>query len=350
MNHSVNSPLSRTFYALTIFCIVITIIVLGKPLLAPIALSFVLAFMIAPLVRGMESFGIGRLTSVLVTIVSLTTGFIVLKAQLLLQLSSLAIGLPQHRDEIEAKLATFRTGPDSMITLLLGLLKNVHGNFELLSKTEAASAVKQVTIIDEKSPIPWIKKIKAGYPVRAILKTVPAALESTDDAYVNVRNQKVFGISLGGDRTNAALRAIEIACPKLELSISHLMNASSKRISARDFSIVIFSSLPTNPWELIESFSRRFRRDGFSGWIAFGDWRVKSIDRGVRRRLNVAGADYATHRLHSLCRIVNFNNEFSNVSTPDGSELVGTHGERQGVVERSHLQNQDDQISSIKTN
>jgi len=108
--------------------------------------------------------------------------------------------------------------------------------------------------------------------------------------------------------------------------------ASSKRIATGNFSIVVFSSLPTNPLQLIESFSRRLRKNNFNGWIAVGNWRIKSIDSNLRRRLKEAGVNYATHRLNSLCRILNFAAEFSNDAYSKSSELIEIHSAKKGIV------------------
>jgi predicted PurR-regulated permease PerM len=591
MNTLANSTLGRTFLGLAIFCMAILILLLGKPLLAPIALSFILAFVLTPVVRRLEYFGIGRLASVLLIVVSLTVVTVLLGAQLISQLNALVTELPQHREEIESKLASFRTGPDSPITQVVDLFNQLLGNAEFLASAEVASDVQRVAIVDEKSPIPWIASApkliadiieplasivvvivlvvyilisredlrnrffavignrhltsittivnesssrmgnyllglvgvnfgfalcfgivlylldvpysavwsavtfvfrfvpllgsfvsmllpvsvsllfmpgwlvpifviafyltlelitanllepwlfgksvgmnpfalliaimfwtwawgpiglmmatpltlilatlgrhipylrsfdfllsdarpmpahlvyfqrllandmgeaetllrsvfaKRGLPFvvdkigirsmthsdrelrskeistelhglvgqrndallwkivtdsefNTVPKTDKAALEHDATNSTNVLIQKAFGISLGGERTNIALRVVAISCPKLELSLGHSLSpATSKLIAKEDFSVVVISALPTNPLEVIEAFARRLRSDGFTGWIAVGNWRVKSLDSTARRRLKEAGVDYASHRLHSLCRILKY--------------------------------------------
>lgn len=77
----------------------IAIILLGKPLLASIALSLILAFVLTPVVRRLESMGLGRLVSVLLIVISLTVLTVVLSAQLVAQLNALVTELPQHKGE-----------------------------------------------------------------------------------------------------------------------------------------------------------------------------------------------------------------------------------------------------------
>lgn len=591
MNRPPKNTLGRTFFSISIFCLVIAIILFGKPLLAPIALSCILAFVLTPLVRQLETFGIGRLASVLVVVISLTMATVLLGIQLFSQLNSLLTELPQHKGEIEAKLASFRLSPDSSIGQMAELSKQLLSDDKTLTKADGVVAIQKVTVVNEKSPLPWfdsapkligdvieplasavvvivfvlyilisredlrnrflalignrhltsmttivnessnrmgnyllglvsvnfgfalcfgialylldvpysvlwgavtfvfrfvpllgsfvsmlmpvsvsllfmpgwfvpisvvaiylglefvtgnllepwlfgksvgmnpfalliaimfwtwawgpiglvmatplslilatlgrhlpylksfdyllsdsrplpahliyfqrlladdvgeaetlLKSImsKRGLPfivdkiaIRSLthsdreLKSKKISTEShglvgqRSDAILwkimtdvqkassplleqndldgdqsnclESKRQKAFGISLSGERTNVALRAAAIECPCIEISVGHsLGSGTSKRIASQDYSFVVISSLPTNPWEAIESFSQRLRRDGFKGWIAVGNWRVKSIDIALKRRLKEAGVDYVSHRLHALCRMLSY--------------------------------------------
>jgi predicted PurR-regulated permease PerM len=119
MNLLASSALGRAFFAIAIFCMAIAIVIIGKPLLAPLALSFIIAFVLTPIVRRLESFGIGRIASVLTIIVLLVIVSLFLGAQLLSQLNALVAELPQHKQEIEEKLSSLRTGPDTPISQMI---------------------------------------------------------------------------------------------------------------------------------------------------------------------------------------------------------------------------------------
>ncbi len=130
--------------------------------------------------------------------------------------------------------------------------------------------------------------------------------ESMDESSHH-RRPLAFGISLGSNRTDAALRAVEVSDTKIQWSLGHRLDAkSSHHIVKGNYSIVLISSLPNNPWELIEGFAKRLRKDGFNGWIAVGNWRMRTLPNSLRMRLKEAGVDYASHRLHSVCRIVSY--------------------------------------------
>ena len=159
MNSLGKSTLGKTFLAISIFCLVILIILLGKPLLAPIALSCILAFVLTPVVRRLESSGIGRMASVLIVVISLTIATVFLSVQLFVQLNALVKELPEHKGEIEAKLASFRASPDSSIAQLVGLSKQLLGDVTSLASSDVAIDVQKVAVVDEKSPIPWISSL-----------------------------------------------------------------------------------------------------------------------------------------------------------------------------------------------
>ena len=591
---STNTPLVRTFLGLAIFCLVILIILIGKPLLAPIALSFILAFVLTPIVRQMERLGIGRLASVLLIVIGLAVATTLMGTQLVSQINALVTELPQHRGEIEAKLASFQTGPNSSLTQLVEFAKQLLGNVESLANAELPSNVQQVTIVEQKFTMPWLASapkliadiveplasalvvivlvvyilisredlrnrffalignrhltsittivnesssrmgnyllglvcVNFGFalvfgivlysldvpysavwsavtfvfrfvplvgsfvsmllpvcvsllfmpgwfapvvviavyltlelgtanllepwlfgksvgmnpfalliaimfwtwawgpiglvmatPLSLILATLgrhipllksfdfllsdsrplpvhlvyfqrllandlieaekllqsvsakrglpfvvdKVAIRSMahsdrelsrkeisselhrlvshrndallwkvmsdseakakpkmdqDDSLIPQDTQSIlnshraFGISLGGERTNAALRVVAISCPRLEFSQGHsLTPETSKQIVVENYSMVVISAIPSNSWEIIEAFARRLRSDGYTGWIAVGNWRVKSFDNSIRHRLKQSGVDYASHRLHSVCRIASYASE-----------------------------------------
>ncbi len=130
--------------------------------------------------------------------------------------------------------------------------------------------------------------------------------ESKDGARLQ-KGPLAFGISLCGNRTDAALRAIEVSDHKIKWSLGHSLDAKTVfQILKGNYSIVLISSLPNNPWELIERFAKRLRKEGFTGWIAVGNWRVRTLPGSLRTRLKEAGVEYASHRLHSVCRIVSY--------------------------------------------
>ena len=604
MNALASSAVGRAFFATALFCMAITIVVVGKPLLAPISLSFILAFVLTPIVRGLEKLGIGRVPSVLVIVVLLTTTSLFLGAQLAFQLNALVDELPQHRLEIEEKLASLQAGPNTPVSNLIDLTKEVLANVGSMGYGHDPSEIQRVAIVEENPTMPWVTSASGivvdvveplatalvvivlvlfmlitredlrnrflaligdrrltsattivnesssrlgnyllglvsvnfvfavffgiglfliGVPyaavwgavtfvfrfvpllgsfvsmllplsvsilfmpgwlvpalvaiiyltlegitgnvlepwlfgksvgmnpfalliaimfwtwawgtiglvlatplslmlatlgrhipflrsldfllsdsrplpehlvyfqrllandtseAEALLKSILAkrglpfvvdkvairsmrhsdrelkAREVTNELHslVSQRNdallwkimgdiqtvspvgkdgsysgvskdesetskQKAFGISLGGERTNVTLRTVELECSGIDWRAGHSLNEGTiRQIIDEGFSIVLISSLPANPLEVIEAFAKRLRNRGYGGWIVVGNYRVKSLERSIRSRLKDAGVDYSSHRLHAICRIINFADRSTNDSASSLAE------------------------------
>ena len=159
MNISVNTAISKTFLALSIFCMAIAIILFGKPLLAPLSLSFILAFVLTPVVRWLERLGVGRITAVGLIVTLLTCFTLLLGAQLASQLNHLVTELPQHKHEIEDKLSGFRTGSSSTVGQIIDISKEVLGNINVSDPPSETNEVQKVMIVEGNSTMPWLTSI-----------------------------------------------------------------------------------------------------------------------------------------------------------------------------------------------
>ena len=90
---------------LTIFVLVVTILYIGKPVLVPITLALLLAFLVAPVVAFVRRLGVGRVPSVVLSVV-LALGVVSAVGSVIgMQVSSLTNELPQYAAAIEKKLA-----------------------------------------------------------------------------------------------------------------------------------------------------------------------------------------------------------------------------------------------------
>lgn len=120
-----------------------TILVLsaGKPVLMPVALSILLAFVLHPLVQVLENRRLGRVLSV--TIASCIAFSLIGFASWALagQLNKLAIDLPNHEQEISNKLASFRLQEDSTLGRLNSMLKNLFTGVESSKSKEMVASV-----------------------------------------------------------------------------------------------------------------------------------------------------------------------------------------------------------------
>ncbi len=103
MTSAKQSMLVRGFVALALFCLCVLIVVVGKPILAPLALATILAFVLTPIVYMMERWGIPRTPSVIATMSMVVIISLLLAFGLVTQLKQLADDFPRHAREMETK-------------------------------------------------------------------------------------------------------------------------------------------------------------------------------------------------------------------------------------------------------
>ncbi len=97
---------SPTLSVLLSICLITAVLYLGKPFLSPLALSILLAFLLAPLAGRLESAGCGRILSVVIVTV---VAFTVLASALYVvgaQAVDLAKSLPQYHENLQQKVFT----------------------------------------------------------------------------------------------------------------------------------------------------------------------------------------------------------------------------------------------------
>lgn len=97
------SPLRQAFLGLATFCLIVLILIIGKPILAPLMLAGIIAFVLLPVVSVIERQGINRVLAVSTAMFIVVSLAAVLGIGLVSQIRSLAADLPQHTQEIRAK-------------------------------------------------------------------------------------------------------------------------------------------------------------------------------------------------------------------------------------------------------
>ncbi|MCA9010406.1 MAG: AI-2E family transporter [Planctomycetaceae bacterium] len=126
MNQSIKKrPSHRVFHRLGSLLMIIVVLYFGKPVLVPIALSVLLAFILTPLVNVLEGWKLGRMLSVLVAS-GLAFAFIGLTFwATAAQIQHLASDLPNHTSEIRAKVISLRMDDNSTLGRLSKMLKDI---------------------------------------------------------------------------------------------------------------------------------------------------------------------------------------------------------------------------------
>ena len=103
-----NSYLLRCFLVISTWCLVVLILVVGKPVLAPFALSCILAFVLTPIVRNLEMRGLPRFAAVMCTVMVVVSIFVGLSVAFVSQLGQLAAEMPKYERELETKMSRLR--------------------------------------------------------------------------------------------------------------------------------------------------------------------------------------------------------------------------------------------------
>ena len=126
MTEPSNTPIAnRIFFTLGSVLMILMVLYFGKPVLLPIALSVLLAFILNPLVKSLERLRLGRIVSVLIAS-SLSFAIIGLAMwSLASQVQKLAIDLPNHQHEIQNKIDSFKTSDDSTVGKLSSMFREL---------------------------------------------------------------------------------------------------------------------------------------------------------------------------------------------------------------------------------
>lgn len=103
-----NSYLLRYFLVISTWCLAVVILVVGKPVLAPFALSCILAFVLTPIVRNLETRGLPRVAAVMCTVIVVVSLFVGLSVAFVSQLGQLAAEMPKYERELEIKMSKLK--------------------------------------------------------------------------------------------------------------------------------------------------------------------------------------------------------------------------------------------------
>lgn len=147
-------------------CLTVTIIVVGKPVLAPLALSCILAFVLTPIVRYCEARMVPRGVAVGLTMTLTVVMVILLTSAFVGQVGQMAAEMPQHEREIELKMSRLREVGGAVPTRVWKLVDPFFGTESELTEQQddAVSAAisnndgrTQVVLVQEESGPKWLE-------------------------------------------------------------------------------------------------------------------------------------------------------------------------------------------------
>ena len=137
------ATVAKIFHGFSIALMVIGVLYVGKPVLIPIALSVLLAFVLTPLVLVFEKWRIGRIASVIIASCLAFVAIGLASWGLADQLTRLAKDLPNHEQEIKDKMANLRMDEDSTLGRLDKMVKEIFSVKESYGLTEPVDSSAQ---------------------------------------------------------------------------------------------------------------------------------------------------------------------------------------------------------------
>lgn len=208
--------LGHTFFLISTFCLVIAILVVGKPILAPIALSILFAFVLNPVVRYFETIGLGRGFAVGIIVTIVVTTLFGLSSALVSQLQHMAMDLPTHSQELENKIASLRGSSE-------GMFSRVWEMADRLAATYAEPTEKR----EESQPTIVVQQTQSNFGISALPGFVVPVLEPIAIAALVV----VLTIFLLFSREDLRNRMLAIIGQTRLSSTTRILDDTSARLS-----------------------------------------------------------------------------------------------------------------------
>ena len=107
------NDLQEAFYAAGLAAIIVAAIYYGQPILMPAALAVLLAFALAPLVSGLRGMGLGRVPSVVVTVLFAFVVIGALGTYIVTEVAHLAAAMPRYETNLTHKINSIRKAAES---------------------------------------------------------------------------------------------------------------------------------------------------------------------------------------------------------------------------------------------
>src|SRR5215469_2348845 len=104
--------LQDAFYAAGLAAIIVGAVYFGEPILMPVAVAVLLAFALAPLVARLRYLGLGRVPSVMVTVLLAFVVIGALGTYIVTEFASLAHALPRYETNIAHKINSLRSAAE----------------------------------------------------------------------------------------------------------------------------------------------------------------------------------------------------------------------------------------------
>ncbi len=89
--------------ALIVAAIIVAVLYIGQPILQPLVIAGLLAFILSPVIRRLRNWGLWRTPAVLLTVLSALAGLILISTTIVVQITDLADELPKYQTNLSEK-------------------------------------------------------------------------------------------------------------------------------------------------------------------------------------------------------------------------------------------------------
>ena len=160
--------LQNAFYASGLAAIFVGVLYFGQPILMPAALAVLLAFALAPLVARLRTIGLGRVPSVVVTVLLAFVVIGALGTYIITEFAQQAVALPRYESNLARKINSIRGAAEgnSMFATASAVLQRLDNDISGSAKPVAAktpSTAPQPVVVEvpsqEDSPLHVIERI-----------------------------------------------------------------------------------------------------------------------------------------------------------------------------------------------
>lgn len=117
------APSTGGLTGVVVAVVIVTALYLGREVLVPITLAFLLSFVLSPLVALLRRIHLGRILSVVVSVIVGLGIIVALGGAIGAQVADLAHDLPRYESTIETKVGALRTKATNAISPLIGTLR-----------------------------------------------------------------------------------------------------------------------------------------------------------------------------------------------------------------------------------
>jgi len=227
--------ISKAFYGFGLALMTLLVLSAGKPVLMPVALSILLAFVLTPLVQFLEKRNLGRIVSVSIVSVMAICCISIASWGLTGQLNKLAEDLPNHEQEIRDKFTPFQLREDSTFGRLNTMLRNLLTGVESTGESSSDPSSSETVII------PKNKVVVAQEETSRIVSTIDVLLPIVEP-FATAAFVVVLVLFILIRREDIRYRTISLLGDRALTGTTRLMQDTADRVSKYLFHLLLVNA------------------------------------------------------------------------------------------------------------